>query len=286
MHGEKRKHDTGAASESSSDKKAKKSWQMDAADALSPFSVGIFITCVRGKESAAMKDALELFNDYADRHNLGMASAEDPDQETVAADIEDAVAKELAQLQTKPASSSHDKARFTALKTGTECVLFIKTSKSIDPVELVHGICSEAHDSRQKKGGRFLRRLTPITASADASLPGLQRCLDKVLPHEFDGPAKSYKIEPNFRSHNALNRDMIIPDIASAITKFGPHTANMKDYDVLVMVEVLRGFLGVSIVRDWEKLRKYNLSEIYTSSMKAIDHAVEREAQSQAEHQK
>lgn len=261
MAGEKRKLDDA----SSTEKKAKRMWQMNSADALSPFSVGVFITCVRGKEQVAMKDALDLFNDYADRHELGATGVESQDEANDGVDIEDAIASELGSMQAKPSKNLADKSRFVPLKTGTECVLFVKTSKSIDPVELVQGICLEVHTSGQHRGGRFLRRLTPITASADASLTGLKQCLDKVLPIQFGGDAKKYKIEPNFRNHNVLNRDMVIPEIASSITKLGPHTVDLKGYDVLVMVQILRGFLGVSIVKDWDKLRKFNLSEIYTS---------------------
>lgn len=229
-------------------------WQQDRADQLTPFSRGVFITCVRGKERFALQDALQLFNDYLDRHTEETI----PVNET--ADIEQAIADELGDLKKEPSKS----ARLTPLKTDTECVLFLKTAKTIDPVSLVHGICTQAERGR-KSGGRFLRRLTPITASAsaDANLNGLKTCLEQVLPATFKTDTSiTFRIEPSFRSHNILNRDIIIPVIAEAITDLGPHKVDLKDYEVLVMVEVIKGFLGISIVRDYIKLRKFNLSEI------------------------
>lgn len=258
MAGEKRKHE-----ETKGDKKPRKNWQQDPADHLSPFAVGVFITCVRGKEGAAVKDALDLFNDYADRHNLMDPAGDQNDEDDEEADIEASIANELGSLKEKKTKS-----RFVSLKTNIECVIFIKTPKSVDPTDLVHGICTEAQGNPERKsGGRFLRRMTPIVASSDASLSGLEQSLPKALPREFAGEPRKFKIEPTFRNHNVLNRDILIPRVAEAITQMGPHTVDLKKYDVLVMIEVLRGFLGLSVVRDWEKLRKYNLSEIYNDGI-------------------
>lgn len=259
--GEKRKR-----TDDSKDSKAKRPWQQDGPNQLTPFATGVFITCVRGKEHVATKDVLELFNDYADRHGLvtdaNTEDKEDDAEDELSADIEASIADELSSMTKKSKPSS----RFTALKTSTECVIFVKTAATIDPEDLVHGICTEAHQEPGRKfGGRFVRRMTPIVASADASMAGLNKCLEKALPKHFQGVPKTFKIEPTFRNHNVLNRDMVIPRVAEAITALGSHKVDLKKYDVLVMVEVIRGFIGIGIATDWEKFRKYNLSEIFNS---------------------
>lgn len=266
---DKRKHEA-----TKSDKKPRKVWQQDPANQLSPFTPGIFITCVRGKEAIASKDALDLLKDYADRHGLQEqqsvpdSAPQNQIEDDVEADIETSIAAELGTMQER---KPRKEALFTALKTLTECVIFIRTAKHIDPVKVVHDICSEAHaNPTQKNGGRFLRRMTPITISGDSSLGGLKHCLDSILPKEFVGQSLKYKIEPTFRNHNVLNRDLVIPEVATAISASGPHTVDLKNYDVLVLVEVIRGYLGMSVVRDWEKLRKFNLSEIYSDALKEV----------------
>ncbi|CCG80714.1 THUMP domain protein [Taphrina deformans PYCC 5710] len=260
---EKRKHEA-----TKGDKKPRKVWQQDPAGQLTPFSPGIFITCVRGKEQIATKDALDLLNDYAERCGLKeqqSMQANDVDPEQQETDIEASIASELGTMHdTKPKKET----LFTPLKTLTECVIFFRTAKMVDPVKVVHDICLEAHaNPSQKSGGRFLRRMTPVAVSADSSLGGLQHCLEKILPAEFSGSPLKYKIDPTFRNHNVLNRDIVIPEVATAISGTGVHTVDLKNYDVLVLIEVIRGYLGVSVVRDWEKLRKYNLSEIYNSQV-------------------
>lgn len=269
MPAEKRKHEV-----TKNDKKPRKVWQQDPANQLTPFCQGVFVTCVRGKEQVATKDALDLFNDYAERHGLDVmpqAEEDSPDvpTEVEAKDIEDSIADELGSIS-KSEKKPSKQTLFTALKTLTECVIFIRTAKTLDPVSIVHGICSEAKaDPTQKRGGRFLRRMTPMSISADSSMSGLQQCLEKILDKEFRGEAHRYKIEPSFRNHNALNRDIVIPEVADAISKAGQHTVDLKNYDVLVMVEVIRGYLGMSVVRDWEKFRKFNLSELFNGGESA-----------------
>ncbi len=155
--------------------------------------------------------------------------------------------------------------------------MFIRCTKGMNPATLVHGICMEAETSGHKMGGRYIKRMTPISASADASLSGLDLVLEKVLPDSFGISRREinqmsqslaeklpirYKIAVTIRNHNTLTRDQVIEATAANIRRYGDHVVDLKNYEVLVMIECFRGFLGASCVKDWERFRKYNLSEI------------------------
>ncbi|KAL8954497.1 MAG: hypothetical protein Q9183_007087 [Haloplaca sp. 2 TL-2023] len=63
-----------------------------------------------------------------------------------------------------------------------------------------------------------------------------------------------------------MKRDDIIRRVADIVGE--RHTVDLKNYDKLILVEVYRNILGLSVVgNEFEKLKKYNLAEIYEASM-------------------
>ena len=114
-------------------------------------------------------------------------------------DIETAIALELSTLQRlnqKQPTSKSEKATsfiadpvFRSVKLNTPCLLFFKTRAPIEPVSFVHAICkdamsrAEAHEPRF--GGRFLKRLTPISKVGKANSEGLKAVATGVLEEAF-----------------------------------------------------------------------------------------------------
>ncbi|ORY80951.1 hypothetical protein BCR37DRAFT_380831 [Protomyces lactucae-debilis] len=283
--GEKRK------SEAKDGRRSKK-YQHDRFNQLTPGAVGVIVTCVRGKEKAAEKDAIEMILDSNYVKSLQAALPELTPVEVSDAeeDIEASIAQELDSLKEARAPQKGKPALLIPLKTNLECVVFIKTAKEINPVLLVADLCqAQLAQPGKKLGGRFVRRLTPISASADASITGLKTCLERVLPSVFscrdpnaagvdaesgESSAKTdeeqrqtivkrqYRVEPTFRNQDQLTRDMVIPETASQVMRLGAHQVNLKAYDCIILIEAIRGFLGVSVVEKFDVLRKLNLQEL------------------------
>lgn len=67
-------------------------------------------------------------------------------------------------------------------------VTFIRLEKSIDPVQLVHKICADAHAHPERKRGRWIQRMTPITTIRKTLSVDLEAFAKEILkPHFHSG---------------------------------------------------------------------------------------------------
>lgn len=185
----------------------------------------------------------------------------DDDDDDVEADIE----AELNALKNR--STNEDKLKLVTLDV--PCVCFVKTGKGIDPVRLVHQICSDAFDNPNRKRSRYIKRMTPMSLIRKTLSGGLDDVCKSVLePHFGPGqPSKKFAIRHTIRNNHDLDRDMVIKTVAKAVGD--GHSVDLKNYDLLILVDVYRNVCGMSVVgNDYEKLKKYNLAEIYSPTPK------------------
>ncbi|KAF2144613.1 uncharacterized protein K452DRAFT_284936 [Aplosporella prunicola CBS 121167] len=188
------------------------------------------------------------------------AEAEGDASEDEGGDIEAEIKKEIEGIK-KPTKER----LFQHVRVDTDCIMFFKTKAPIDPVELVRRICEDAMASTQLKTSRFIKRLTPMTLMGKATEKSLEEVAAQVLAPHFHGEAnmgKKFAIRPNIRNHKMMTRDQVIKSIAAAV---GPgHSVDLKDYDLLILVDIYKNVCGMSVVgEDFERLKRYNLSEIY-----------------------
>ena len=144
------------------------------------------------------------------------------------------------------------------------CVSFVKTAPGIDPVKLVHEICKDASDNSSTKRSRYIKRITPVSLFRKTLRGGLDEVCEAVLKPHFHsgGPSKKFAIRPTIRNNKQLDRDTVIQTVARAVGN--DHTVDLKNYDLLILVHVYRNICGMSVVaHDYEKLKRYNLAEIY-----------------------
>jgi tRNA acetyltransferase TAN1 len=109
---------------------------------------------------------------------------------------------------------------------------------------------------------------------------GLESLCDEVLPAHFkvqsddpnaaiDQPAVQgckFAIRPTIRNNNKLDRDQVIKVVADKVTALGngKHTVDLKGYDKLILVDVYRNIVGMSVVgNEFESLKRFNLAEIH-----------------------
>ncbi|EMR08803.1 hypothetical protein PNEG_02972 [Pneumocystis murina B123] len=226
---------------------------------LLPNWSGVFITCVRKHEKQAEREVLDLFYQYLDEQvpELFISSSIKSDDVSLSSDksfklssgsFEDQISQELAILKKK-------ERWLQPINIKTACVIFIRTRWPLDPVQIVRYIC-EKISSNGIKGIRWSKRMTPVTLTASATLLDLQNL------------AQKFAIRPNLRNHTKLTREQIIRTIAPLIG--APHKVDLKNYDVLIMVEVFKNICGISVVRDFEKLKKLNIASIMESVVKKI----------------
>ncbi|KAL8931720.1 MAG: hypothetical protein Q9211_006773 [Gyalolechia sp. 1 TL-2023] len=248
-------------------KKAKKQWQVPkknlSVPTINPGDAGIWATCDMHKEGLCTVELKNFFNQYADLIYGDAITHGTTVQEQnldVGDDIEAEINKEVQGMQ-----SSKQEALFVPVKIDVQCVLFFKTREPVEPVSFVQRICETASDDKATKRTRFVKRLTPMTRMGKATEKGLEEIAKAVLGPVFHGGGTSalkFAIRPTIRNHHTMKRDDIIKQVAEKVGK--PHTVDLKHYDRLILVDVYRNILGMSVVGgDFEKLKRYNLAEIY-----------------------
>lgn len=73
------------------------------------------------------------------------------------------------------------------------------------------------------------------------------------------------------RNNNSIKRDEIIEDLAEIILKKNPgNKADLKNPEIAVVVEVVRGICLFSIAPNYYKFKKYNLLEICNSTKNKV----------------
>ncbi|KAL2001573.1 hypothetical protein VTN02DRAFT_1573 [Thermoascus thermophilus] len=224
---------------------------------------GVFVSCDMGREGKCTAEVLDLFSQSVEAsHDEGEKVEESDDDEE---DIEAQIKKEVEGLKPKSAARPF----IQAIKLDVPCLTFIRLDKSIDPVQLVHSLCAEAKANPEKKKGRWVKRMTPVTSIRKTLSVDLESFAKEILKPHFHagGPPKKYAIRPSVRSNAKFNRDDIIKTVADVV---GPgHSVDLKNYDLMILVDVVQNVIGMSVVgSDYDQLKRFNLAELYNPTPK------------------
>ncbi|GLV43830.1 uncharacterized protein CBL_11590 [Carabus blaptoides fortunei] len=227
---------------------------------LEPGLKGFLCTC-NFREKECIKESYYLLNLFADilneKINPNPVTGVVKDSNSYD-DISDDLSREISSLKSEKLK------RFQAIDSGAKNVIFIKTTIE-RPVELVLEIISDIILSKQQKT-RFLYRLLPIEVTCKANITDIKVSMEKLICKYFSGEPKSYAIIFNYRNNFQMNRDEIISEIANLIaSKNSKHVVNLKNADLSVMVEVIRGICMLSVVPNYMKYKKYNLIQLADS---------------------
>ncbi|KAL1953141.1 hypothetical protein VTO42DRAFT_3555 [Malbranchea cinnamomea] len=223
---------------------------------------GVFITCDKGKEKKCAAEVLDLFSQEIANQSESLPETEEKASDSDGGDIDDIEAQIKKEVEGMKPSQS--KALFRFINLDIPCLIFIKMHNSLDPVQIVHRLCSDAQANPQNRRCRWIRRLTPITLVQKILGPGLEELAREVLKPHFHsgGPPRKYAIRPTIRNNVTLSRDTVIKTVARMV---GPgHSVDLKNYDLLILVDVVQNICGMSVVgSDYDRLKRYNISEIY-----------------------
>ncbi|KIW11516.1 hypothetical protein PV08_10817 [Exophiala spinifera] len=249
---------------------------------------GIFVTCDKGQERKCLQEISDILGEYIESTSQ---PAQEPDLGICDAnvDIETAIFAELESLRSMSSTTGSQSPKLSFITLDIPCVSFIRfptstnSERTLDPVEIVRHICEEA--SRKDSTGprsRYVRRLTPVSLVRKTLNNGLESLCDEVLPPEFridvvgEGPSSGCKfaIRPTIRNNEKFNRDDVIRMVADRIAALGngKHSVDLKGYDKLVLIDVYRNIVGMSVVgNEFERLRRFNLAELHATHLGEAD---------------
>ncbi|KAI8576410.1 hypothetical protein K450DRAFT_257152 [Umbelopsis ramanniana AG] len=224
---------------------------------------GVMVMCARKKEDRAVREILDIFNEYADKLYPAEASKEEEEEnEEEEEDIEAMIAKEVKAMSNKPKS----KKRFVNLQTDTDCVLFIRTNPPVDPVSFVHHILTDIKTT-QKKRTRFVSRLLPVAKTCNSNIPEIVRMAEELFKPYFHTAGEDGKIEPKkfaivcrIRNCEKMDRQELTKSLAGVVGK--DHTVDLVNPDLVIIVEIIQTIGMISVVKDFYDLKKYNIESI------------------------
>ncbi|KAB5523794.1 hypothetical protein PHYPO_G00156510 [Pangasianodon hypophthalmus] len=224
---------------------------------LEPGMQGILITC-NMKERRCTAEAYSLLNEYADQL-YGPEQLADPNDSCSEDDVEAALQKEVKQFHS---TTENQQRRFTALESGANNVLFIRTH-NIDPGELVHSVLQDLYSTRRLKS-RVILRMLPVCGSCRAFPEDMLKFLHSFLQPWFLSPNHaSYQICFKSRNNSHSKRDDIIKSIAGLVNRLNPkNKVDLTNPELSIIIEVIKSVCCVSVIRDYKRFRKYNLQEV------------------------
>ncbi|XP_012214787.1 THUMP domain-containing protein 1 homolog [Linepithema humile] len=183
-------------------------------------------------------------------------------------DILTTLEREINELRTEqemPLSAR----KFQVVDTGVKNMIFISSTFS-NPLELVTKIVTKL-DATKEQYTRYLLRLLPIEVTCKAYMDNIRIKANTLFEKYFAQEPKTFSIIFNRRSNNNIKREEIIKDLAEIILRKNPgNKADLKNPEIAVIVEVIRGICLLSIAPNYYKFKKYNLLEICRSTKNKI----------------
>jgi tRNA acetyltransferase TAN1 len=218
---------------------------------VTPGMVGIMATCVKDKEKFATRELFALFNEYAD-------TLYGPEEELDHhGNVEDAFDQEVKNMN-KP------KTRFTALMPGMPCCIFIRVMDPVDPVKLVETILNDLQTKQQYRT-RHVNRILPLSIVCHATLLDIAKTTKQLM--DTMKPEETFALMPRIRFTESISRNVLIDHVAKQVT----NKVDLESPDVVVILEIFKNVCGVGLVRDYYKLKKFNLYELVEKTLDNLE---------------
>ncbi|WVQ95063.1 hypothetical protein IAU59_002155 [Kwoniella sp. CBS 9459] len=229
---------------------------------------GICVTTWRDKERAAEAELIDYLEQIADElypETIEESVKEEPGADNL--DLEDMLKKDLAAMNNENKSK-----RFQLCVHSIMCVIYINVLPPLSPHKLVRHILEQA-ESSARTPLRFCKRLLPMSATCGATVKQLAECASEVAKKDFeadDGRSLKFAIDTNTRASDKMERMEMITTIAEEITKLGKgHTVDLKNPDKTVLVELFKNTVGLTVLDDYERFKKYNPSSVAAAAAAA-----------------
>ncbi|KAF9976982.1 hypothetical protein BGZ73_007387 [Actinomortierella ambigua] len=263
---------------------------------VEPKMKGFLVTTVRGRELQAGREICDLLSEYAERlygPGFGEYSKEERDAADAAAkseegdanedgkqdkddeeeeeeekeeSLEDSIARELAELKQERQQPKRSR-KFSTFKTNTDCVIFI-LAMHVQPEELCNYMLNDLAKTGVKRT-RNCSRIIPVTETCYANMNDITAMAEKIFRPHFhaeDQKPLTFSILPKIRHNDKVKREDLIKQLASKVGAGQQHKVDLKNYDKLVLVEVIKSICFMGVVEDYERLKRFNLQTIFEAS--------------------
>lgn len=229
---------------------------------------GFLVTC-NFREKDCIRESYSVLNEFADIlfgaqettdtkvETANEKAAETEEEEEI--DISKQLELDIAKSQKEFKQKSH---RFQVTENGsiTNCI-FIKACVP-DVVELGVKIFQEILETKKSRTKNVLRFM-PVEIVCKANVPDIVNAAGKLFDKHLLKEPKTFAIMFNHRLNNQISRDIIIKELANLISsKNIGNKVDLKNAQVTIVVEILKGYCCLSCLPDYHKFRKYNLVEL------------------------
>lgn len=206
-----------------------------------------------GKERQAVKELLTLLDEAANDlypksvDNTGQNDAADGEQ---ASSLTAMIEAEAAALRTQRGSQQ----RFASLKSDLRGIIVICVmDRDVDILVLVRYICAQITEKRERRS-RFIVRLSPLTHTCYSDLANMTETATPLVTEAFAnltaaGISVRWAVHLNRRS-TGLPRNETLTMIADLVS--GKHTVDLKDPDVVVLIDTCKCVAGISLLADFK----------------------------------
>lgn len=202
-----------------------------------------FLCSCNNREKDCIYESYNLLNRYADAL-YGSVEEKQSDDVDLKREIE--------------ALKAESQRRFQVVNSGAKNILFIRTTLE-NPVELAEKIMGDVKRTKQQQS-RFLIRLVPIETTCKAYVKDIEKAIEPLLEKYFRSQPRTFGIVFNHRNNNSISRDAVIEVIAKKVTGIRlDHKVNLKEAELSIVVEVIKGIALLAVVPDFIKYKKYNL---------------------------
>ena len=238
---------------------------------------GVIVTCDGGKERAAARD---VCRNLTERWEAMKASRGGAEVETTAGDGREAgeTTKEALERELSALRDEAKKAPFREVSLDLRACTFVLASKEVtdafDVADIVREELMRAKTSGEART-RHALRMVPVDATCFAGVDEIAEAAKPFVEKHFAGDKEqTFAIAFDRRANGDVRRNDVIECLASQI-KQPPNKVNLSDPDLTFLVEIVKGVACLSVVRDYEKLLKYN---VRMASMNEEERAHAREA--------
>ncbi|CAO3645529.1 unnamed protein product [Mucor fragilis] len=234
---------------------------------VTPGMAGVLVMCSRGKESRAVKEALDVLARYGDKLYPPQENDASDDSNDEELDLEASIAKEVAALK-KPASAK----RYSNITTAIDCIAFIRVNPPVNPSKVVHHMLTELKET-QKYMTRYISRFLPVEKTCSAHLSDIEASAKALFEPHFNQKddqgnliSKKFAVACRVRNCTKIDRMSIINALAAAV---GPgHKVDLQEPELTIIAEVCQTVCMLSVVEDFNELKKYNVESILGSNQK------------------
>lgn len=247
---------------------------------VEPGQYGVYATCARFKEIAAAKEMRLLLQEGIEKHypQIKEEKQEVEEPEDKVLDVEDEIAKEIAELKKNDDKAKHNRNNkdliLREVQLGVESLTFFKLRQPVKPSELVVKICQDIV-GKKDQSGRFVQRMVGIDRSCNATESEFVKMLGAALEEIKDRGEEitTYNVNLVKRNFDTISRDEFMDLVQKQMNAvFGEGEAQLRYKGAVTLLNVycFKNNIGLSVVDHslYNTLCKFNVQQLHETLLK------------------